>query len=160
MEGHSGYFYGKSKSPWASCLVVAPKAHVQLNKHMMVVDNYTIPNVRREFQEIINFPLYLDIDLTNSFHQIPLADETKEKLSIQTPWWQCAPNFMPGGIAPATGVLQEVVREIFKEFSEWAIVIFDNMLVLARDPQDDYHNKFELILDKCIERNLKLKMSK
>ena len=47
-----GYFYGKSRSPWASCLVVAPKAtppyirfcgdYVQLNKHMEV-GNYTTP---------------------------------------------------------------------------------------------------------------------
>ena len=48
-----GYFYGKSRSPWVSCLVVAPKAtppcirfcgdYVQLNKHMEV-GNYAIPN--------------------------------------------------------------------------------------------------------------------
>ena len=111
-----GYFYGKSRSPWASCLVVAPKAtphyirfcgdYVQLNKHMEV-GNYTIPNVRHELQKIINFTIYLDIDLTNAFHQIPLAKETRDKL---------APNFMPEGIAPATGVLQEVVRNIFSEF--------------------------------------------
>ena len=163
-----GYFYGKSRSPWASCLVVAPKAtppyirfcgdYVQVNKHMEV-GNYTIPNVRHELQKIINFPIYLDIDLTNAFHQIPLAEETKDKLSIQTPWGQFAPNFMPEGIAPATGVLQEVVRDIFSEFSEWAIVIFDNMLILAEDFQDAFR-KFEIIIDKCIERNVKLKMSK
>ena len=163
-----GYFYGKSRSPWASCLVVAPKAtppyirfcgdYVQINKHMEV-GNYTIPNVRHELQKIINYPLYLDIDLTNAFHQIRLDEETKERLSIQTPWGQYAPNFMPEGIAPATGVLQETVREIFDEFSEWAIVIFDNMLILAEDAQDAYR-KFEKILDKCIERNVKLKMPK
>ena len=163
-----GYFYGKSRSPWASCLVVAPKAtppyirfcgdYVQLNKHMEV-GNFTIPNVRHELQKIINFPIYLDIDLTNAFHQIPLADKTRDKLSIQTPWGQFAPNFMPEGIAPATGVLQEVVKEIFSEFSDWAIVIFDNMLILAEDFQDAYR-KFEIIIDKCIERNVKLKMAK
>ena len=90
-----GYFYGKSRSPWASCLVVAPKAtppyirfcgdYVQINKHMQV-GNYTIPNVKHELQKIINFPLYMNIDLTNAFHQIPLAEETSERLSIQTPW--------------------------------------------------------------------------
>ena len=163
-----GYFYRKSRSPWASCLVVAPKAtppyirfcgdYVQINKHMEV-GNYTIPNVKHELDKIINFPLYMDIDLTNAFHQIPLADETSERLSIQTPWGQYAPNFMPEGIAPATGVLQETVRDIFSDFSEWAIVIFDNMLILAHDAQDA-HEKFEKIIDRCIERNVKLKMPK
>ena len=163
-----GYFYRKSRSPWASCLVVAPKAtppyirfcgdYVQINKHMEV-GNYTIPNVKHELDKIINFPLYMDIDLTNAFHQIPLDDETSERLSIQTPWGQFAPNFMPEGIAPATGVLQETVREIFDDFSEWAIVIFDNMLILANDAKDAYE-KFEKIIDRCIERNVKLKMPK
>ena len=97
--------------------------------------------------------------MTNAFHQIPLADETKDKLSIQTPWGQFAPNFMQEGIAPATGELQEVVRDIFSEFSEWSIAIFDNMLILAEDFQDAYA-KFEIISDKCIERNVKLKMPK
>ena len=163
-----GYFYQKSRSPWASCLVVAPKAtppyirfcgdYVNINKHMQV-GNYTIPNVKHELDKIINFPLYMDIDLTNAFHQIPLAEETSERLSIQTPWGQYAPKFMPEGIAPATGILQEVVREIFEDFSDWAIVIFDNMLILANDPQDAYQ-KFEKVIDRCIERNLKLKMPK
>ena len=163
-----GYFYRKSRSPWASCLVVAPKAtppyirfcgdYVKINDHMHV-GNYTIPNVKHELDKIINFPYYLDIDLTNAFHQIPLDEETSEKLSIQTPWGQFAPNFMPEGIAPATGVLQEVVREIFADFSDWAIVIFDNMLILANDPQDAYE-KLERVIDRCLERNIKLKMAK
>ena len=163
-----GYFYGKSRSPWASCLVVAPKAtppyirfcgdYVQINKHMEV-GNHTIPNVRHEIQKITNFPLYMDIDLTNAFHQVALHEETSERLSIQTPWGQFAPKFMPEGIAPATGILQEVVRDLFSDFSDWAIVIFDNMLILAEDATDAY-KKFEMIIDRCIERNVKLKMPK
>lgn len=74
----------------------------------MEVSNYTIPNVRHELQKNTNFPIYLDIDLTNAFHQFSLAEKTKDNLSIQTPWGQFVPNFMPEGIVPAAGVLQEV----------------------------------------------------
>ena len=163
-----GYFYGASRSPWASCLVVAPKAtppyirfcgdYVQINKHMEV-GNYTIPNVKHELAKIINFPMYLDIDLTNAFHQILLHPETSEKLSLQTPWGQYEPKFMPEGVAPATGILQEVVKDIFEECEEWAIVIFDNMLILARDAADGFM-KFKRIVEIALEKNLKLKMAK
>ena len=163
-----GYFYEPSRSPWASCLVVAPKAtppyirfcgdYVQMNKHMEV-GNYTIPNVRHELAKIINFPMYLDIDLTNAFHQIPLHEETSARLSIQTPWGQYEPKFMPEGIAPATGILQETVKSIFDDIEEWAIVIFDNMLILCTDAQDAFQ-KFRIVVEKCAERNLVLKMSK
>ena len=97
----------------------------------MEVGNYTIPNVKHELAKIIDFPLYMDIDLTNAFHQIPLDPEISAKLSIQTPWGQYQPRFMPEGIAPATGVLQETVKNIFADMEDWAIVIFDNMLILA-----------------------------
>ena len=163
-----GYFYQSSRSPWASCLVVAPKAtppfirfcgdYVEMNKHMEI-GNYTIPNVKHELDKIINYPLYLDIDLTNAFHQIPLHPDTSAKLSIQTPWGQYEPKFMPEGIAPATGILQETVKSIFEDMEEWAIVIFDNMLILCKDEQDAF-DKFTKVVDRCIERNLVLKLAK
>jgi hypothetical protein len=45
-------------------------------------------NVRHELEKIINYLIYLDIDLTNAFHQILLDPGTPEKLSVQTPWGQ------------------------------------------------------------------------
>ena len=38
-----------------------------------------------ELAKIIDYPMYMDIDLTNAFHQIPLHPETSARLSIQTP---------------------------------------------------------------------------
>jgi hypothetical protein len=163
-----GYFYQKSRSPWASCLVVAPKAtppyirfcgdYVQINKHMQC-GNYTIPNVKHELNKIINYKMFADIDLTNAFHQVRLDPDTSEKLSIQTPWGQYEPMFMPEGISPGNATLQETIRDLFSDFSEWAIMIFDNLLILANDPKDLY-DKIEKIIDRAAERNVKLKMPK
>ena len=79
--------------------------------------------------------------------------------SVQTPWGQYQPKFMPEGIGPGSGVLQETVRTLFADFSEWAIVIFDNVLILANDYQDAY-NKLEIFIDRCILHNVKLKFKK
>jgi hypothetical protein len=163
-----GYFYRKSRSPWASCLVVAPKAtppyirfcgdYVAINKHMQC-GNYTIPNVKHELNKIIGYKLFADIDLTNAFHQVRLHEETSEKLSLQTPWGQYEPMFMPEGISPGNATLQETIRDLFADFSDWAIMIFDNLLILGNDPQDLYE-KIEKIIKRCSERNVKLKMAK
>jgi hypothetical protein len=98
-----GYFYEESRSPWASCLVMAPKAtypfirfcgdYVTINRYI-ATGHFFIPNVRHELEKIINYPIYLDIDLTNAFHQIHLDPDTAEKLSVQTPWGQFQPRFM------------------------------------------------------------------
>ena len=162
------YFYQISRSPWASCLVVAPKAtkpfirlcgdYVEINKHLPT-GHYNIPRVKHELDRIIDFQLYLDIDLTNAFHQVPLNPDTAEKLSIQTPWGQFQPKFMPEGIGPGSGVLQETVRTLFSDFASWAILIFDNILILAKSYQDGYE-KLETFLDRCIKHNVALKFSK
>ena len=66
---------------------------------------------------------------------------------------------MPEGCSPAQGILMAVMKEIFEDFEEWMIVIFDNMLILAHD-YDDAFNKLELVLNRAYERGLVLKMAK
>jgi hypothetical protein len=121
-----GYFYEETRSPWASCLVIASKVtppyiricgdYVGINKYIPTGHYYYIPNVRYEIDKIVNYPFYLDIDLTNAFHQIPLTLSTSERLSVQTPWGQFRPKFLPEGVGPGSAVLQEYVRKIFSEF--------------------------------------------
>jgi hypothetical protein len=50
-------------------------------------------------------------------------------------------------------------RKFFCGMEEFTIVIFDNLLVLANDFNDAY-SKLDMVLDRCIERNLVLKFSK
>jgi hypothetical protein len=102
--------------------------------------------VRHELEKIINYPIYLDIDLTNAFHQILLDRETAERLSVQTPWGQFQPRFMPEGIGPGSGVLQETVKKIYGDFGDWCILLFDNALLLATDYQDAYAKSWKCSL--------------
>lgn len=163
-----GYFYKESSSPIASCLVIAPKAtppfirfcgdYVAINKYINI-GHQPIPHVQKALEKITSFKVFLDFDLVNAFHQIRLSKATSERLSVQTPWMQVEPLFMPEGIGPASGYLQKVVSDIFKECEPWTISIFDNLLVLATDYQDAY-NKVEIILDICIRRNVYLKFAK
>jgi len=164
------YFYRESHSSIASCLVIAPKAtapfirfcgdYVFINRYI-VTGHYPIPNVKQTLERIIRFKIFLDFDLANSFHQFKLARSTSQRLSIQTPWGQVEPIFMPEGIGPASGILQKAMAEIFNDFVEqgWCIVIFDNLLVMAMDFEEAYQ-KTVLILDRCLKHNVYLKFSK
>jgi len=97
--------------------------------------------------------------MSNSFHQLKLGPITSSRLSIQTPWGQVEPKFMPEGVGPASFHLQSVVSSVFADFSDWLICIFDNILLLAHNHADAYV-KLERVLDRCIERNVFLKFSK
>ena len=64
-----------------------------------------------------------------------IGDETSAKLSIQTPWGQVRPKFMPEGVAPASIYLQDKMREIFHDMPT-VIYMWDNILVLGHDQEN------------------------
>jgi hypothetical protein len=164
------YFYEPSTSPHASCLVIAPKAtspYIRFCGDYVTINSFIetphtpIPRVQHALERIMQFSIFLDFDLANSFHQFRLGPITSGRLSVQTPWGQVQPKFMPEGIGPASGILQQVMYDVFADFiaEGWVIAIFDNILVLAYDFQDAY-DKVKKIIARCIERNLVLKFSK
>jgi RNase H-like domain found in reverse transcriptase len=162
------YFYVDSKSSIVSNLVIAPKAtkpfirfcgdYVKVNQYISRIHAY-IPQIQQELGKIQKFKIFLDLDMTNSFHQFKLGPRTSEKLSVLTPWGCVKPIFLPEGVSPATSILQLSIRQLFAEFEEWSICVFDNFLILANDIPDAT-KKLETFLDKCIEYNIYLKFSK
>ena len=167
-ERLTAYFYEPSKSPIASPLVIAPKAtapfirfcgdYREVNKFVRI-PQLPIPIVKHELMKAAKYSVYVDLDMANSFHQIPLSEEFSNLLSVQTPWGLVRPRFLPEGVGPASGLLQHIVRQVFEGFEEWTIVIFDNFLILANDYEDAYA-KFDLVLKRCSEYGIVLKMKK
>ena len=168
FERLRAYFYTDSESPIASPLVIAPKAtapfirfcgdYRQVNKFIKIPQQ-PIPIVQHELIKAAKFKVYVDLDMANSFHQIPLDEEFSNILSVQTPWGLVRPKFLPEGVGPASGLLQHIVRDAFEEFKDWTIVIFDNFLILAEDYEDAY-KKLARVLDKCTQYGIVLKMKK
>jgi hypothetical protein len=118
----SGYFYVPSTSPWASCLVIAAKKtepfcrfcgdYREINKYIKARHS-PIPNVANEILRISSYKIFADLDMKTSFHQLPLAEASRQYLSIQTPWGQVEPLYVPEGSKPASGALQDIVRLLF-----------------------------------------------
>ena len=162
------YLYEYSKSPIASPLVVAPKAtspYIRLcgdyravNPYI-AVHHYPIPKVQQALEKAQGYRIKLDIDMTNSFHQFRLGPNTRQKLSVQTPWGQVEPKFLPEGVAPASLILQEHVMSIFAEGQDFMVTIFDNLLVLCHDYADAV-TKLKWVIKKAREHNMVLKFSK
>ena len=72
--------------------------------------HFPIPNVQQALNKIAGFRFFCDLDMANAYHQILLAAMTAARLSVQTPWGQVQPRFLPEGVAPASGLLQSIVR--------------------------------------------------
>ena len=123
----STYMYVESHSPIAAPLVIAPKEtapfirfcgdYVWHNQYLRV-GHYYIPNVPHSIEKAQGFKYFIVLDLTNSFHQIPLGDISSGKLSVITPWGLVKPRFLPEGVAPASGTLQRMVMPLFSGFDD------------------------------------------
>ena len=160
------YMYEVSESPWASPALMAPKGagwrtcgdYRKVNQHVEQ-RHWAIPYVRDQVTRAAGFSVFAESDLASAFHQIPIGPHTSNVLTVSTPFGMFRPKFMPEGVAPASAILQQVMDSIFFEWRDWCIVIFDNLLVCGHDYLDLY-NKFEKVLHKCTEKNIKLKLSK
>jgi hypothetical protein len=110
LERLTKYLYVPSNSSTASPVVVAKKKthpfirlcgnYKRVNKFLRV-PKYPIPDVIPELHQLIEYPLYLDCDLTNAYHQMPIAKKVSRLLSIQTPFGQFEPG---GGVSCLDGV--------------------------------------------------------
>jgi hypothetical protein len=162
------YFYTESTSDIAVNLVVASKAtppYIRLcgnypdTNSYLTVPRYPIPNVEHELGRIRTFTHFIDIDMMNSFHQIPLSEATSNKLSIITPFGLYRPLYLPEGVSSATAILQIVVTKIFHDFKDFLIVIFDNFLLMANS-YTELLARFKLVIARANQYNLVLKMAK
>lgn len=162
------YNFVPSTSPIVSPIVVAPKAtspYIRfcgdfswLNPYF-IMPQVTIQNVLKSLGKIANYKYFIDLDVTNAFHQFRLGERTSNLLSIITPTETVRPKFMLEGTTPATGILHSNMCTIFKDFDVWSIVLFDNILLLANSYEDAYE-KLEKFLLRCVERNIFLKFEK
>lgn len=168
LERMQTYLLVPSTSGVVSPIVVAPKAtkpfiricgdFTGINKYI-IMPHVPIPNVKHSLEKISRFKYFMDVDVTNAFHQFKLAEYTSNMLSIITPFGTYRPLFMLEGTSPSSGILHRCMLDIFKECEDWSIVLFDNVLLLA-DSYEDAYAKFEKFLDICLSRNLFLKFDK
>ena len=162
------YIYVRCDGPIACPLVIAPKAtapfirfsgdYTPINKF---IPHWHTPMKNPQqtiVDELVHHDAFGDADMFNAYHQLPIDEETSFKLSIQTPWGQVRPLFLPEGIPIGNAHLRQVMSKIFEDL-KWVIVIFDNILILANGNAELYE-RIDLFLDYCIRFNVTLKMAK
>jgi hypothetical protein len=162
------YLYREHHGPYGSPLVIASKKtppYIRIAGDFRWINAFvkrtqeTMPDPLHVVQDVSKFPYLVDLDLYNGYHGMPLDEKTQNLLAVQAPDGLYAPMFLPEGVGPASGLFQAVMRDIFSDFSEWCFVIIDNIIIGAYD-EDDLVRKLKLVLDKCRETGLVLKMTK
>jgi hypothetical protein len=106
------YFYEKSTSPIACPLVIAPKATAPFIRFcgdyrdinpFIEISQEPIPHVQQSLAKAAGWKVFVDLDMTNSFHQIPIDEFSSNILSVSTSWGRFRPvewtRISPSGYA-------------------------------------------------------------
>ncbi|KAL1447357.1 hypothetical protein WDU94_015595, partial [Cyamophila willieti] len=130
-----------------------------VNKH---IDQSSWPLERAEdiFARLANSSYYITADLKSGFLQLPLDKESQMVLSAVTQDCSFAYNTLPFGVNCAPNLFQKTMREVFQDIKPEDLLIFMDDLVIHAQTIDELLKKFENVMKRMEEVNLKINLSK
>jgi len=128
-----------------------------VNKYIRAIP-LAMPDIHERIRALVGYSLFAELDWATAFHQLPLDEISSKRLAISTPFGLYAPAFVPEGIMVGSALLMEIVYQIFSDY-DWLIAVHDNLLIGAKSPEDLMH-KVELVLTRCREKNIQIKLKK
>ena len=158
----------RSHSPWNSPTLLVQKPS---GDYRMVIDyrkvnsaikgdSYPLPRIPDLLVNLKGSQVFSALDLCSGYHQIPLAEDSREPLVMGNELGQFAWRVMPQGIKTAPNYFQRLMDQIFQDVPLSSMVIYlDDILCHAKDIDSNLDQ-----LDECFkllgEKNLQVKAEK
>ena len=117
-----------------------------------------MPHFESKLQEVAGSKLYAKMDLAHGYWQIPLAAESQDMMSIQTPLGVFTPNRLLQGGSDSGNHFQAVLQEQFSELNNLLQWIDD--FLLHATTENELLDSIELFLQICQRINLKVHAEK
>ena len=124
----------------------------------LVPYRYPIPSIKKILNEMSKNKYFSEIDLSDSFQQLPISDTLSDLLTITTSFGKVSCTRLTYGVQFATDVFQETMTLEFMEFLEnWLMIYVDNMQIKTNTRQEHLVALEQLFLRM---RNLNIKCRK
>ena len=133
----------KSKSPWScSAFYVQKQAELERGTPRLVINykplndvlrwiRYPIPNKKDLLQRLGKSKVFSKFDMKSGFWQIQIAEKDRYKTAFVVPFGHYEWNVMPFGLKNAPSEFQNIMNEIFNQFSDFIIVYIDDVLIYS-----------------------------
>ena len=159
----------KSKSPWASNIVLVRKKngslrmcvdYRSLNKKT-VRDAYALPRIEEIFDVLKGSKYFSTIDMKSGYHQVEITEEHKERTAFTVgPLGFFEYNRMPFGLSNSPATYQRLMEECLGDYNMTICVIYLDDLIVFADTFEEHLERLDMILARLKQCNLKLSPEK
>ena len=107
----------------------------QMVNPVSTLDKYPIPKVEDLFSTLADGKIFSKIDLSQAYQQLPLADESKKYVVINTHKGFFRYTRLPFGISSAPGIFQRVMENILQGIPNVIVYLDDILLSSATESE-------------------------
>ena len=122
------------------------------------LDKYPIPKVEDLFASLRKGKHFTKLDLSQAYQQLPLDDDSKKYVVINTHRGLFRYTRLPFGISSAPGIFQRVIESLLQGV-EGVVVYLDDILITG-STEDEHLRALEEVLDRLDKAGLRVKQSK
>ncbi|KAM0724355.1 Retrovirus-related Pol polyprotein from transposon 17.6 [Formica fusca] len=162
-----------SASQWNAPLLVVPKKADASGKPKLRVvvdfrklndltigDSFPLPNITEILDQLGNAKYFTTLDLASGYHQIPMAEQDKQKTAFSTPYGHYEFNRMPFGLKNAPATFQRLMNSILTGMQGLKCLVYLDDIVIYGASLEDHNKRLKEVLQRLRENNLKLQPDK
>ena len=141
-----------SHSPWSCAAFYVQKAselergtprlvinYKPLNKVLQWI-RYPIHNKKDLIQRIYNATIYSKFDMKSGFWQIQIQPEDRYKTAFTVLFGHYEWNVMPFGLKNAPSEFQNMMNDIFNDYTKFSIVYIDDVLIFLNSIEEHFQH--------------------
>ncbi|CAN2390102.1 K02A2.6-like [Pristimantis euphronides] len=157
----------KSKSAWASPVVLVPKKdrttrfcvdYRKLNA-ITVLDAYPMPRIDELLDRLASAQYITILDLSRGYWQIPMSQEARERSAFITPFGLYESLVMPFGMKNAPATFQRLVDQLLEGLGGFAVAYLDDIAIFS-STWEDHLKHLNRVLRKIQAAGLTIKPEK
>ena len=152
---------------WASPIVPVLKADgrsvricgdFKLLNQACKLDKYPLPKIEDLFVKVAGGKAFTKLDLSQAYQQVPLAEESRKYVVINTHRGLFQYHRLPFGVSSAPGVFQRVMENLLKDIPG-VVVYLDDILITGKT-DNEHLATLEEVLQRLAAAGLHLKREK
>ena len=123
-------------------------------------DHFPLPFMDQLLERVSGHPFYCFLDGYSDYFQIEIAADDQDKTTFTCPFGTYAYRRMPFGLCNAPATFQHCMLNIFSDMVERIMEVYIDDITVYGESFDECLIHLEIILHRCIEKNLVLNWGK